>query len=220
MPERLEARTQESLGWFSIGQFAAAAEGRLLPAALLDGDPPVPFRRTSISRGAIYRVKSLIKWSTMPNSAGRGRQEIAIGSQGSACPSTPTHLRRTASTCRSFRTLPIKTSRTSASYSGTAERCWPRSTRRPARLPAPAPTPAPEPKPHDTAERCQVTVMYSDLVGSAAYIRRAAFITHLISQLLAEGKQSAPDTLSRSFMSGALRIEAPTGRHYFGAWIL
>jgi class 3 adenylate cyclase len=33
---------------------------------------------------------------------------------------------------------------------------------------APARTPAPEPKPHDTAERRQVTVMFSDLVGSTA----------------------------------------------------
>jgi class 3 adenylate cyclase/predicted ATPase len=32
----------------------------------------------------------------------------------------------------------------------------------------PARTPAPEPKPHDTAERRQVTVMFSDLVGSSA----------------------------------------------------
>ncbi len=34
--------------------------------------------------------------------------------------------------------------------------------------PAPAPTPAAEPKPQDTAERRQVTVMFSDLVGSTA----------------------------------------------------
>jgi class 3 adenylate cyclase len=33
---------------------------------------------------------------------------------------------------------------------------------------APASTPATEPKPQDTAERRQVTVMFSDLVGSTA----------------------------------------------------
>jgi class 3 adenylate cyclase len=37
---------------------------------------------------------------------------------------------------------------------------------------APARTPAPEPKPHDTAERRQVTVMFSDLVGSTALSAR------------------------------------------------
>ena len=37
---------------------------------------------------------------------------------------------------------------------------------------APAPTPATEPKPHDTAERRQVTVMFSDLVGSTALSAR------------------------------------------------
>jgi class 3 adenylate cyclase len=37
---------------------------------------------------------------------------------------------------------------------------------------APAPTPAPEPKPHDTAERRQITVMFSDLVGSTALSAR------------------------------------------------
>jgi hypothetical protein len=33
-------------------------------------------------------------------------------------------------------------------------------------------------------------------------------------------REHLTESLSRSFMSGALRIEAPTGRHYFGAWIL
>jgi class 3 adenylate cyclase len=37
---------------------------------------------------------------------------------------------------------------------------------------APTPTPAAEPKPHDTAERRQVTVMFSDLVGSTALSAR------------------------------------------------
>ena len=37
---------------------------------------------------------------------------------------------------------------------------------------APAPTPASEPKPHDTGERRQVTVMFSDLVGSTALSAR------------------------------------------------
>ena len=37
---------------------------------------------------------------------------------------------------------------------------------------APAPTPATEPKPQDTAERRQVTVMFSDLVGSTALSAR------------------------------------------------
>ena len=37
---------------------------------------------------------------------------------------------------------------------------------------APAPTPATEPMPHDTAERRQVTVMFSDLVGSTALSAR------------------------------------------------
>jgi class 3 adenylate cyclase len=37
---------------------------------------------------------------------------------------------------------------------------------------APAPTPATEPKPHDTAERRQVTVMFTDLVGSTALSAR------------------------------------------------
>jgi hypothetical protein len=35
---------------------------------------------------------------------------------------------------------------------------------------APAPTRATEPKPHDTAERRQVTVMFTDLVGSTASV--------------------------------------------------
>jgi hypothetical protein len=42
----LSAHPGEVSAAFSTGRFAAAAEGRLLPAALLDGDPPVPFRRT------------------------------------------------------------------------------------------------------------------------------------------------------------------------------
>jgi class 3 adenylate cyclase len=37
---------------------------------------------------------------------------------------------------------------------------------------APAPTPTTEPKPQDTAERRQVTVMFSDLVGSTALSAR------------------------------------------------
>jgi class 3 adenylate cyclase len=37
---------------------------------------------------------------------------------------------------------------------------------------APAPTPATEPKAQDTAERRQVTVMFSDLVGSTALSAR------------------------------------------------
>ena len=37
---------------------------------------------------------------------------------------------------------------------------------------APAPAPATEPKPHDTAERRQVTVLFSDLVGSTALSAR------------------------------------------------
>jgi SAM domain (Sterile alpha motif) len=37
---------------------------------------------------------------------------------------------------------------------------------------APAPTPATEPKPQDMAERRQVTVMFTDLVGSTALSAR------------------------------------------------
>ena len=61
--------------------------------------------------------------------------------------------------------------------------------------------------------------MYSDLVGSTAY-QKSRVHNALDKPVARRGEAIGPDTLSRSFMSGALRIEAPTGRHYFGAWIL
>jgi SAM domain (Sterile alpha motif) len=54
---------------------------------------------------------------------------------------------------------------------------------------APAPTPATEPKPQDTAERRQVTVMFSDLVGSTALSARMdpEDLREVISAYLLEG---------------------------------
>jgi hypothetical protein len=66
------------------------------PACHLCGGP---FR--SISRGPIYRVKSPVQrvhGAEIQPGVGGDAGNSRIGSQGSACPSTPAHLQRTAST--------------------------------------------------------------------------------------------------------------------------
>ena len=73
---------------------------------------------------------------------------------------------------RSFPISLIRTLRTSGSFLVIGERCW-----RPLRSlsvasRAPLQSAMPEAKPQDTAERRQVTVMFSDLVGSTALSAR------------------------------------------------
>ena len=100
-------------------------------------------------------------------------QQIADWLKTSACPSTPSALPRTTSissvlrhlTDQDLKDLGVSLGHRRKILHGVAELAG-------AAPATPQPAPATEPKPQDTAERRQVTVMFSDLVGSTALSAR------------------------------------------------